>query len=62
MATKRKRWVVFILLLIFLAYLIPFTLLRDVDAWFGSFLFWCVYALAMIVINARIAADWRDEE
>ena len=49
-----------VLVLILLCYLVPFTLLRDVDAWYGSFLFWTVVSALVIGINAVVSSAWKD--
>lgn len=46
--------------IILLCYVIPFTVLSGVDAWYGSFLFWSVATAVVIVINALVSAKWRD--
>ncbi|QUS36243.1 hypothetical protein [Falsirhodobacter algicola] len=38
--------------LVVLAYAVPYTLLRSVSAWYGSFLFWIVLGVAVIGLNA----------
>lgn len=48
-------WVVIIA-----CFIVPFTLLRSVDAWYGSFLFWCLASLIVIAINWILSASWRD--
>ena len=49
-----------VLVLILLCYLVPFTVLRDVDAWYGSFLFWTVVSALVIGINAVVSSAWKD--
>ena len=53
-------WIGLTLLLVVLAYLVPYTVLSGVDAWYGSFLFWAVFGLAAILMNAAITSSWRD--
>ncbi|MFC4076346.1 hypothetical protein [Salinithrix halophila] len=48
------------LLLILAAFIIPFTLLDDVRSWTGAFLFWILFALTAVLLNAWIASKWRD--
>lgn len=62
-ATLRRRgmiWVGVLLGLVILGYLVPFTVLSGVEAWYGSFLFWIVFALAAIGLNVAITSRWRD--
>lgn len=53
-------WLVVVLLLILLSYLIPYTLLRDVDAWYGSLLFWSAATMVVIAVNVIVSSAWRD--
>lgn len=60
MRGRRVRWLVAVAVVMVLCYVVPYTLLRDHDAWYGSFLFWSVAALTVIGINAVVSSDWRD--
>lgn len=42
-------------------FLVPYTLLREVDAWYGSLLFWTVGTLVVIAINVVVSLNWEDE-
>lgn len=53
-------WAGAALFLVLLAYVVPYTVLSGVDAWYGSFLFWAVFGLAAILVNAAIMGSWRD--
>jgi hypothetical protein len=53
-------WLAPIALLIALSYLLPYTVFRDVDAWYGSFLFWTVATAVVIGINALVSSAWKD--
>ncbi len=53
-------WAGAALFLVLLAYVVPYTVLSGVDAWYGSFLFWAVFGLAAILVNAAITGSWRD--
>ena len=46
--------------LVVLGFVVPYTVLSGVDAWYGSFLFWVVFALAALVVNYLITRGWRD--
>ena len=48
------------LVLVVLAYVVPYTVLSGVDDWYGSFLFWAMFGLAAILVNAAITSSWRD--
>lgn len=43
-----------------LCYVVPYTLLSDVARWYGSFLFWVLAGLGVIVLNIFITRDFRD--
>lgn len=53
-------WAGVMLALVLGAFVVPYTLLSGVDAWYGSFLFWTVFAVAAIAVNARIVLRWKD--
>lgn len=55
-----RWWLVPVAVLVVLSYLVPYTVLSDVDRWYGSFLFWSLATAAVIAINAVIALKWRD--
>ena len=61
MANRKSLWLVVIAVLIAAAFVVPFTLLTDVDAWYGSFLFWVLLTALVIAVNAIVSAAWRDE-
>ncbi|WP_150461057.1 hypothetical protein [Nesterenkonia ebinurensis] len=42
-------------------FVVPYTLLREVDAWYGSALFWTVMTVAVIAVNVMVSAGWDDE-
>jgi hypothetical protein len=46
--------------LVVLAYVVPYTVLSGVDAWYGAFLFWTLFAVAAIAGILVVAAGWRD--
>lgn len=61
MSKKAKRfWGGFIILLILLAYIIPFTILTNVQTWYGSFLFWGIIGVLIIFANVMVTRDWRE--
>lgn len=49
-----------IAILVISCFIVPFVLLRHVDTWFGSFLYWSVATLVVIVISALISLRWKD--
>jgi hypothetical protein len=40
-------------------YAVPYLLIGQVSAWYGSFLFWCLAGLAVIVLNIFATQDFR---
>ena len=56
-----RRWLLAaVAVIIVLMYLVPYTLLSDINAWYGSFLFWTLTTLAVLIINAVLAFGWED--
>lgn len=53
-------WAGAVATLVVAAFAVPYTLLSGVDTWYGSFLFWVVFALVSIGVNAAIVGRWRD--
>ena len=49
-------------LLILAGFIIPYTLLTNVQKWYGSFLFWTILTIIVIGINYVFTKDWGSEE
>lgn len=60
MANRKSLWLAVVAVLIVAAFIVPYTVLTDVDAWYGSFLFWVVVTGLVIAVNAVVSAAWRD--
>ncbi len=60
MNNTMKWWLLPVALLVALSYVLPYTVFRDVDHWYGSFLFWSLATAAVIAINALVSSKWRD--
>lgn len=61
MNRSKTSWLLpVVLVLILLCYLIPYTVLSEVDAWYGSFLFWTGVTAVVIGINAVVSSAWKD--
>lgn len=60
MNVPSRWWLAPIAVLILLSYVVPYTVLSDVDRWYGSFLFWSLATAAVIAINAVISLKWKD--
>jgi hypothetical protein len=59
MGKRELFWAIICIVLILLAYMIPYTVLTDVAKWYGSFLLWVILGLVIIVVNIIITKDWR---
>lgn len=53
-------WLAVVLLLVLLSYAVPYTVLRGVDSWYGSLLFWSAATAVVIGINVVVSSAWRD--
>jgi hypothetical protein len=60
MSNPKAVWLLLVAALILLSYFVPFVLLTDVDAWYGSMLFWTLSTAVVIAINAVVSSSWRD--
>lgn len=43
-----------------LMFVVPYTVLRDVNAWYGSLLFWVAATVVVIGINVVLTRRWTD--
>ncbi len=57
---RKKFWGTFIIVLILLAYIVPYTILSNVKTWYGSFLFWGIIGVLIIFANVMATRDWRE--
>ncbi|MBL7249803.1 hypothetical protein ACLD02_16975 [Alloalcanivorax sp. C16-2] len=55
---QRSKWIWLIWAVVVLCYVVPYTVLSDVHAWYGSFLFWTLAGVAVIVVNFIITKDF----
>lgn len=60
MENRLKVWILWYLLLVISAVVIPFYFLSGVTKVYGAFLFWGAFALAAIMSLGVITAGWRD--
>ncbi len=58
---KASRWIWFVWLLVLLCYVVPYTVLTNVQAWYGSFLFWAVMGALVIVANIFLTKDFEEQ-
>jgi len=54
------RWLALVAVLIVLSYAVPYLLLSEVAAWYGSLLFWTATTAVVIAINAIVSSAWKD--
>lgn len=57
---SRRILLAAIVVVVLACFIVPFTLLRNVDAWYGSFLFWSLASVVVIAINWVLGADWKE--
>lgn len=57
---KGKVGLVCMAVLVVSAYLIPYTVLTEIPRWYGSGLYWVLFALASIFVIAWLTAEWRE--
>lgn len=48
-------------LVILSCYLVPYLLIGQVAAWYGSFLFWCLAGVAVIVLNITATSGFAED-
>ncbi|GHB21476.1 hypothetical protein [Salinicola rhizosphaerae] len=58
---RARHWIWGVWILVLLCYVVPFALLGDIHAWYGSFLFWCVVGVLVIAANILITRDFKDQ-
>lgn len=60
MIKNEGKWATIIVVMILLAYIVPYTLLNNMNVWYGAFLFWTVFALGIILVNILMTKDWSE--
>lgn len=55
---KTSRWIWAIWTLVVLGVAVPFGPLSGVQAWYGSFLFWTLLGVLVIVFNERMTRNF----
>lgn len=61
MKRNEKVYAFIIKSLILSAFVVPYTLLTNVEKWYGSFLFWTVLTVIVIGINYLLIKEWGGE-
>ncbi|WP_138416705.1 hypothetical protein [Aquibacillus sediminis] len=62
MTSHEKKLGIVLLIIVLLSYIIPYMMLSHVASWYGSFLFWSIAAIVIIIINYLLTRDWGDNE
>jgi len=57
---KTSKWIWFVGLLVILSYVVPYSVLTHVQAWYGSFLFWSLIGVLVIVANIFMTQDFKE--
>ncbi|OLO04678.1 MULTISPECIES: hypothetical protein [Salinicola] len=57
-----RGWIWGVWILVLSCYVVPYGLLGQVHAWYGSFLFWCVVGVLVIVANIMITRTFQTGE
>lgn len=52
------KYALLILFVVLLSIIVPYTLLTNVATWYGSFLFWIVATIIVLLLNLYITKDW----
>lgn len=56
----KRFWGILIVITIILAYIIPYTVLSNVHSWQGSFLYWTITGIVIIIANVMVTRDWSE--
>ncbi len=60
MESQLKGWVIWFLILVLSAFIVPFYFLSNVPKVYGAFLYWGVFAIVAIISVGVITSKWRD--
>lgn len=58
MRSPGRVWALVLLVLVLSAFVVPFTLLSGVQAWYGSWLYWSAFALVVMGLIVYLTRDW----
>ncbi len=59
MGNQIKGWIIWFLVLVLSAFIVPFYLLSGVEKVSGAFLYWGLFALAAMISVGVITGKWR---
>lgn len=57
---QRKFWVIFFVIIVLAAFILPFYLFSHLPRVYGAFLFWSVFAVIAIISVGIITSQWRE--
>lgn len=59
---KKLRWIytILITILVTLAFVVPYTLMNNINLFRAAFLFWMIFALCVIFLTIKITSYWRN--
>ena len=59
---KKLRWIYTILIMILVtsAFVVPYTMMNDINLFRAAFLFWMIFALIVIFLTIKITTYWRN--
>ncbi|MDK2821167.1 MAG: hypothetical protein PWP31_1132 [Clostridia bacterium] len=60
LSALRLGWVMWFVLLILSAYIVPYVFMGNLPKMSGPFLFWTLFALVAIISTIRVTNYWRD--
>ncbi|MFI0474159.1 hypothetical protein ACGLWX_15700 [Halomonas sp. HMF6819] len=58
----RDKWMGAVGVVVVLCYLVPYTLLSNVVAWYGSFLFWSGAGVVVIALNIFMTRPFKEHD
>lgn len=59
---RRKIALVLTAVVIVACYAVPYLFIGQVGTWTGSFLFWCLAGVAIIILNAAAMAGFKEDD
>ncbi len=60
MKKKRFYWVIWLVVLVLSAYIVPYVFIGNIHRAGASFLFWTLFAVLAIISTIKITTYWRE--
>ncbi|NMB42223.1 MAG: hypothetical protein GX996_09880 [Firmicutes bacterium] len=57
---QRKFWVIFFVVIVLAAFILPYYLFSNLPKFYGAFLFWSIFAIVAIISVGIITSQWRE--